>query len=52
MTLNRTPFHPFAAPAGIARVVLDRTSEPPGFSVMPIPASRPALPSGMSRPGW
>ena len=36
---------------GTATVLLARTSEPPCFSVMPIPASRPRLPSGVRRPG-
>ena len=39
------------APAGTARVVFARTSEPPCFSVMAIPASRPALVAGGRRPG-
>ena len=32
-------------------VVPARTSEPPCFSVMPMPASKPRLPSGARRPG-
>ncbi len=40
-----------AAGTGSARVVFARTSEPPCFSVMAIPASRPALPSGGRSPG-
>ena len=35
---------------GVAVVALVRTSEPPCFSVMPIPASSPRLPSGTRRP--
>jgi len=36
---------------GVATVVLARTSEPPCFSVIPMPASSPALPVGTRRPG-
>ena len=36
---------------GVATVVLARTSEPPCFSVMPMPASSPRLPSGARSPG-
>src|SRR4029077_19967613 len=38
-------------PAGTAQVVFARTSEPPCFSVIPIPASRPLLVVGSRRPG-
>ena len=38
------------APAGTARVVFARTSEPPCFSVIDMPASRPRLVSGGRRP--
>ena len=37
-------------PAGTARVVFARTSEPPCFSVIDMPASRPRLVSGGRRP--
>ena len=45
-----------AAPVGAARVVLARTSEPPCFSVMAMPAMAPALgaaplPRPSGRPG-
>ena len=40
-----------SAGTGSARVVFARTSEPPCFSVMAMPASRPALPSGARSPG-
>ncbi len=39
------------AGAGSARVVFARTSDPPCFSVMAMPASSPALPSGGRSPG-
>ena len=39
------------SPAGVAVVLLARTSEPPCFSVMPMPASRPRLVVGVRRPG-
>ena len=32
-----------STPVGVAVVTLARTSEPPCFSVMPMPASAPAL---------
>jgi hypothetical protein len=41
VTLKRWP--QASLPAGSARVVLARTSEPPCFSVMPMPMVRPAL---------
>ena len=37
--------------AGSARVVFARTSEPPCFSVIAMPASSAALPSGARSPG-
>ena len=40
-----------AVEVGRASVTLARTSEPPCFSVMPIPASTPALDDGTRRPG-
>ena len=40
-----------AAGTGSARVVLALTSEPPCFSVMAMPDSRPRLPSGGRSPG-
>ena len=39
------------SPASTARVVLARTSEPPCFSVIPIPASSPALVAAGRSPG-
>ena len=36
--------------AGTARVVFARTSEPPCFSVIDMPAISPRLPSGARRP--
>jgi hypothetical protein len=39
------------SPAGVAVVVFARTSEPPCFSVMPMPASNPRLVAGGRRPG-
>ncbi len=43
---------PSPAPGtGSARVVFARTSEPPCFSVMAMPDSRPRLPSGGRSPG-
>ncbi len=40
------------SPPSSALVVLARTSEPPCFSVMAIPARQPALSAGSLRPGW
>ena len=40
-----------SAARGTARVVFARTSEPPCFSVMAMPDSRPRLPSGGRSPG-
>ena len=37
--------------AGTARVVFVRTSEPPCFSVMPMPARQPAFSAGLRSPG-
>lgn len=39
------------SPCSVAVVVLARTSVPPCFSVIPIPASRPRLPAGVRSPG-